>query len=57
MWLRAQTANQKLEQNAQTQDADIMQDFSLLYMTQLETLSYQEWGVEGGPRTKLHAAL
>ena len=24
MWLQAQTANQKLKQNVQTQDADIM---------------------------------
>ena len=27
IWLRAQTASQKLKQNAQTQDADGMQDF------------------------------
>ena len=31
MWLRAQTANQKLKQNAQTQDADGMQDFFLCH--------------------------
>ena len=41
MWLRAQTANQKLKQNAQTQDADGMQAMSVLYMTLLETVSQE----------------
>ena len=31
MWQRAQTANQKLKQNAQTHDADSMQAISVLY--------------------------
>ena len=36
MWLWAQTANQNLKQNAQTQDADGMQAFFfVLYVTQL----------------------
>ena len=34
MWLHDQTANQKLEQNAETQDVDDMQALSVLYMTQ-----------------------
>ena len=33
MWHRANTANQKFKQNAQTQDADGMQALSLLYDT------------------------
>ena len=41
MWLRFQTANQKLKQNAQTQNADGMQAFSVLNMTQLEAKSQQ----------------
>ena len=36
MRLRAHTANKKSTQNVQTQDADGMQVFSLLYTTQLE---------------------
>ena len=39
MWLQAQTANQKLKQNAPTQDADGMQALSALYKTQVEDIS------------------
>ena len=39
MLLRAQTVNQKLKQNAQTQDAEGMQTFSAIFLTQLETIS------------------
>ena len=38
MWQRAQTANQKLKQNVQTQDADGMQVIPVLYMTPLEAV-------------------
>ena len=39
MWQRAQTAHQKLKQNAQTQDADGMQAMSVFfYMTLLEAV-------------------
>ena len=41
MWLRAQSANQKLKQNTQTQDADAMQAMPVLYMTLLEAVSQQ----------------
>ena len=41
MWLRAQTASQKLKQNAQRYDADDMQALSVLDMTQLEAISQQ----------------
>ena len=41
MWLQAPTANQKLKQNAQTQDADGRQAMSVFYMTQLEAISQQ----------------
>ena len=41
MWLRAQTANHKLKQNALTQDTDDMQALSVLYMTQREAVSKQ----------------
>ena len=41
MWLQAQTANQKLKQNALTQDADGIQALSVLYMTQLEAIFQQ----------------
>ena len=41
MWLRVQNANQKFKQEAQTQDADDMQAFSVLYMTQSEAISQQ----------------
>ena len=41
VWLRAQTANQKLKQNAQTQDADGMQALSVIYITQLDAISQQ----------------
>ena len=39
MWRRAEIANQKLKQNAQTHDADGLQAMSLLYMTLLEAVS------------------
>ena len=35
IWLRAQATNQKLKQNAETQDADGMQALSVLNITQL----------------------
>ena len=38
MWQRAQTANKKFKQNAQTQDADGMQGMPVLYMIQLEAI-------------------
>ena len=41
MSLRAQTTNQKLNQNAQTQDIYGMQVFFVLFMTQLQALSQQ----------------
>ena len=41
IWLRAQTLNQKLKQNAQTQDADGMQALSVLNTTKLEGISQQ----------------
>ena len=41
MWLRSQTAHQKLKQKAQTQDADGMQVLSALYMAQLEAIPKQ----------------
>ena len=40
MFLRAQTANQKMKQNEQTQDAYGVQAL-LLYMTKLEAISQQ----------------
>ena len=39
MWPRSITANQKLEQIVQTQDADDMQAFSVLFMAQFEAQS------------------
>ena len=41
MWLRAQTANQQLKQNAESQDVDDMQDLSVLHTTQSEAISQQ----------------
>ena len=41
MWLLAQTLNQKLKQNVQTQDAVAMQVLFMFYMTQLEVISQQ----------------
>ena len=41
MWLRAQTVNQELKQNAETQDAEDMQAFSILYNKYLEAISQQ----------------
>ena len=41
MWLRVQTASQKLKQNAHTKDADGMQALAVLYVTQLEAV-YQQ---------------
>ena len=42
MWLWAQTADQKLEQNAQIHDADGMQALFVLFMTELEAVSQQK---------------
>ena len=51
MWLWAETANENLKEEAQTQDADGMQDLSVLHMTQVEVISqhhYVLWmGVRG----------
>ena len=41
MWLRVQTVNQKLKQNAQTQDGDGMQTIFVQNMTQLEVIFQQ----------------
>ena len=41
MWLMAQTASQKLKQNAETQDVDGMQALSILNTTKLEAISQQ----------------
>ena len=44
MWLRAQTTNQNFKKKKpQTQDADCIQAVSLLYITQLETTSQQQY--------------
>ena len=52
MWQRAQDANQKLEQNEQTQDDDGMQARSVLYMTLIEAVSQHYYALwEGGPGT------
>ena len=37
---RALAANEKLKQDAQTQVADVLQDISMLYMTQLEGIPH-----------------
>ena len=51
MWLQAQTANQRLKQNWHTQNADDMQAFYVLNVTQLEAISqHQEVSWEGGLR-------
>ena len=39
IWLRAETANEKVEQNAQTQYADGIEPKSVIYVTQLEAMS------------------
>ena len=41
IWLRAETANEKLKQDAQSQNYNSMQTKSVLYMTQLEAISQQ----------------
>ena len=41
MWLRVYTANQKLKQNAETQEVDGMEALSDLRKTQLEGVSQQ----------------
>ena len=41
IWLRAETANEKLKQDAQSQNYNSMQTKSVLYMTQLEAISLQ----------------
>ena len=43
MWLRGQTSNKRLKQNALTKDADGVQVFSVLYMKQLEAISQQKY--------------
>ena len=40
MWLEAQTANQELKQNAETQEFDGQQS-CLYYITQLEVISHR----------------
>ena len=47
MWLRAQTVYQKLKQKVQLQDADSIDAFSVLYMTQ--SLNFMEGGVGAEP--------
>ena len=44
MRLWAQTANEKFKYDAQTQDVDGMQTFSMFYMTKSDALS-QQWYV------------
>ena len=44
MWLRTQTANQKLKQNVQTQDVDGMKGLSVLYMKNLKAISQKYYG-------------
>ena len=39
LWLRAETINEKLEQDAQTQDADSMQATSVLCLTHSKAIS------------------
>ena len=41
MWLRAQTENEKFEQEAKTQDTGGMQAVFMLYMTKIDALSQQ----------------
>ena len=41
MWLEAQTTNQNVKHNPQTQDADVIWELFVLYMTRLEDLSQQ----------------
>ena len=42
-WLRTQTANQKLKQNVQTQDVDVMQGLPMLHMEKLKAIHQQYW--------------
>ena len=42
MRLQVQTAKRNVKQNAQKQDADGMEDFSVLHVTQLEAISSQK---------------
>ena len=39
MWLRAETVDEKLNQDAQTQDADLMSASAVCYTTQLKAIS------------------
>ena len=39
IWLRAETANENLNHDEQTQDTDCIQVISVLYMTQFEAIS------------------
>ena len=41
MWLRTETANEQLKQDAQSQDVDGLQSMPVLYMTLLEDISQQ----------------
>ena len=41
MWLRAETANEKLKQDLQTQEVDNMRAMFVVYKTQLEGLPQQ----------------
>ena len=41
MWVQPQTPIQKFKQKVQTLDVDGMEDFSVLYMTQLSAKSQQ----------------
>ena len=43
MWLRAQTANEKLKHNEQKLDVDCMQAMSVLSMTHLKAISQQKY--------------
>ena len=41
MWLRAETADEKLQQDIQTQDADGMQAVTVVLMTLFKAISQQ----------------
>ena len=52
MWLPARTANQKLNENAQKQDADDIQALSVLYMTQSDAISQLYYiSLDGGAQS------
>ena len=53
MWLSAQTTNQKLKQNAQTQDADGMQAFvCAIYDTVISQQTYSRLRIKRPPYKK-----